>query len=70
MEVNYQQISYMTLIGMHETMHLVRPNSWVCASVCVCACMCVYMYVCVGVGGGVHVYEQFGSVVRVLGSQS
>ena len=26
MEVNYQQIGYMTLIGVHLTMHLVCPN--------------------------------------------
>ena len=25
-EVNYQQISYRTLIGVHSTMHLVHPN--------------------------------------------
>ena len=27
MEVNYQQISYMTLIEVHSTMHLVQPNN-------------------------------------------
>ena len=26
--VNYKQISYMILIGVHSTMHLVHPNSY------------------------------------------
>ena len=36
------QISYMTLIGMHSTMHLVHPNYYV--YVCVWVCMCVGGY--------------------------
>ena len=41
MEVNYQQISYMTLIGMHSTMHLVHPN--LCHVTTMCVCVCVYL---------------------------
>ena len=34
------QISYMTLIGVHSTIHLVHPNNY--SSVCVCVCVCVF----------------------------
>ena len=45
MEVNYQQISYMTFIGVHSTMHLVHPNE---CRVCVCVHVSVgtHVYVC------------------------
>ena len=50
-EVNYQQISYMTLIGVYSTMHLVHPNlchgTTVCLFVYVCVCVCVCAHVCV-----------------------
>ena len=36
-----KQVSYMTLIGVHSTMHIVR--------VCVCVCVCVF---CVPVYNG------------------
>ena len=51
--------SYMTLIGMHSTMHLMHTpqlmscNYYVCVCVracvrvCVCVCVCVYICVCV-----------------------
>ena len=35
-----KQISYMILIGVHSTMHLVHPN-YVCITVCVCCCVCI-----------------------------
>ena len=44
MEVNYQQSSYLTIIGMHLTMHLMHPNY----------CQITIMYVCVHVHVHVH----------------
>ena len=51
-----QQISYMSLIGMHSTMHpnychVAIMHMFVCVHVCVCACAfrreCVCVLVCV-----------------------
>ena len=51
-----KQISYMTLIGVHEvhvigvhlTMHLVHPNKCHITTmyVCTCACVCAYVHIC------------------------
>ena len=46
--VNHKQISYITLIGVHSTMHLMHPNQTVIYMYLVYMCMCAYVnvYMC------------------------
>ena len=46
MEVNYQPISYTTLIGVHSTMYLVHPNYNFVICACVCVCIRDFVSVC------------------------
>ena len=39
----------MTLIGVHEIMHLVHPNKLLCTHACVRVCVCVCVHACVHV---------------------
>ena len=41
-EVNYQQNSYLPVIGVYSTMHLMHPNYWQITIMYVCA---MYMHV-------------------------
>ena len=39
-----KQISYMTLIGVHSTMHLIHPNLCHVTIMCVYTCVCTYVF--------------------------
>ena len=43
--INYQQNSYLTVIGIHSTIHLMHPNYCQITIMCVCVCVCVCMSV-------------------------